>query len=168
MSSPTPTVLELIKSTTVWLEKQGVPEPRLQVEHLLARQLGKKNRMDLYLEFDRPLHEKDLTPLRDLVRRRAKREPLQHLLGDVEFFGRRFLCDPRALIPRPETEQLVGIAKAATAELISKENARLLDVGTGSGVIAITLAQEFPLASVVATDISEPALALAAENAKAP
>jgi len=97
------TVLQTIQSGTPYLEKAGVDAPRLNMEHLLAHVMGCK-RMDLYLRFNEPLEEKTLEPLRDLTRRRAKREPLQHLLGSVEFMGREFKCDARALIPRPETE----------------------------------------------------------------
>jgi release factor glutamine methyltransferase len=167
------TVLDVLQSTTAYFKKRGIENPRLNAEHLLAHSLGRK-RLDVYLEFERDLAEPELAPLRELVRRRGQNEPLQHLLGTVEFCGNAFLCDDRALVPRPETEELVefldpeirgqppahrGLRPGGKSEV------RIIDVGTGSGVIALSLAQKFPEAEIIATDISDDALLLARENA---
>jgi len=153
-------LLEVLRATTEYFERHDVESPRLNAEYLVAHVLGKK-RIELYMEFDRPLGERELVPLRELMRKRAAGVPLQHLLGTVEFHKRVFATDARALIPRPETELLM--------ELVLKEplpeSPCILDVGTGSGVIALTLAAELPRSEVTAVDVSPDALALARENA---
>ena len=156
----TMTVLEVLHKTTVYFKKHNVENPRLNAEQLLAHVLGRK-RIELYLEFERVLTGSELAPLRDLVKRRGEGEPLQHLLGNVEFCGLIFLCDKRAMVPRPETEELVEFLKSE----IRNPKSEILDLGTGSGVIALSLAAEFPEAQILAVDISDDALALAQENA---
>jgi len=153
-------VLQVLQSSTEYLKKHRIENPRLNAEHLLAHVLGRK-RIELYLDFERKLTETELGPLRELVKRRGEGEPLQHLLGTVEFCGFTFLCDKRAMVPRPETEQLVELVESK----IENRESRIVDVGTGSGVIALSLAAKFPEAKILAVDVSEDALALAQENA---
>ncbi len=152
-------LLEVLKGAASFLGKQGVESPRLNAEHLLAHVLEVK-RLELYLQFERELTETERAPLRDLVRKRGTGVPLQHLLGTVEFCGRTFKSDSRALIARPETELLVE--RALTYQGITT----ILDVATGSGVIPLSLALERPEITITATDISPEALALAKENAE--
>lgn len=154
------TVLEILNKTTEFFAKKGVPDARLDAQYIMAHGLNMK-RMDLYLNFDKPLSEGDLEVLRPLVARRANREPLQHILGSTSFRGWEIKCDKRALIPRPETEVLVDLA----LELIPEHGEfRVLDIGTGTGAIAIAIAKERPECKITALDISADALALASEN----
>ncbi|MCP5533028.1 MAG: peptide chain release factor N(5)-glutamine methyltransferase [Akkermansiaceae bacterium] len=156
------TVLETIDGGTRYLEKRGIEDARRNMQMLVAHQLG-CTRMDLYLQFDRPIEEADLVPLRETLKHRGEGVPLQHLLGSVWFHNREFRSDARALIPRPETEEL--------AEWLLRQDfpadGRVLDMGCGSGVLGLTLAAERPGWSVTLADVSPDALALARENAEA-
>jgi len=154
-------VLETIQGGAGYLEKRGVEDARRNMEHLLAKVLG-CTRMQLYTQFDRPLEEEVLVPLRELLKKRGEGIPLQHLLGEVAFHGRDFICDGRGLIPRPETEELVEMI----LKQLPEEDLRMLDVGCGSGVIGLTLAAEKPGSHVTLADISEAALQLTRENAE--
>lgn len=157
------TILDTLKKGTEYLEKYGVEDARLNMEHLIAHVL-KIDRMQLYLDFDRPLPEAALASLRELTKRRSRGEPLQHLLGTVEFFDLEFASDSRALIPRPETEELVSLITA----MEWPESVAVLDMGCGSGVIGLSLAKFFGTGAsrVLLTDLSADALSLAGENAE--
>lgn len=156
------TVLETIDGGTRYLEKRGIEDARRNMQMLVARQLG-CTRMDLYLQFDRPIEESDLIPLRETLKKRGEGIPLQHLLGSVWFHKHEFKTDARALIPRPETEEL--------AEWILKWDLpaalEVLDMGCGSGVLGLTLAAARPGWHVTLADVSPDALSLARENAAA-
>jgi release factor glutamine methyltransferase len=154
------TVLETIDGGTRYLEKRGIEDARRNMQMLVARQLG-CTRMDLYLQFDRPLEETDLAPLRDHLKKRGEGVPLQHLLGHVWFHKNEFKTDARALIPRPETEELAEWI--LSWELPEKQ--QVLDMGCGSGVLGLTLAVTRPGWDVTLADVSPDALALAKENA---
>lgn len=156
------TVLEIIKRTTDFLAGKGVVQARLNAEQLIGHALGLK-RMQLYIQFERPLAETELEKIRPLVRRRSLREPLQYVLGETEFFGLKLKVDRRALIPRPETEYLLELV----TQRLPAPPATILDLGTGSGAIALGLARYYPEARVTAVDASAEALALARENAVA-
>jgi release factor glutamine methyltransferase len=157
------TVLETLDKGTAYLAKKGIGEARRNMQMLVAHQLA-CTRMDLYLRFDQPMEEKDLVPLRELLKKRGEGVPLQHLLGAVLFHRRDFKCDGRGLIPRPETEELAEwLLKHAASGLPAQP--RILDMGCGSGVLGLTLAAEIPAAEVVLADLSPDALALSRENA---
>ena len=156
------TVLEIIKRTTGVFEQRGVESARLNAELLIGHALGLK-RMQLYLQFERPLTEAELEKIRPFVKRRGAREPLQYIMGETEFSGLKLKVDRRALIPRPETERLIELV----VEKMPAPLATVLDLGTGSGAIALALAKAWPEAAVTAVDKSAEALALAGENAVA-
>lgn len=157
------TVRELLGPARDYLQQKGVPSPRLDAEHLLAHVLGVQ-RLELYLDHDRPLEPAEVDRLRELVRRRGRREPLAYVLGSWSFHGLDLRCDARALVPRPETEVLV---EHCLALLEGVPEPAVADVGTGTGAIALALATARPDAHVTALDISPDALALAGENAAA-
>ncbi len=159
------TIQDILTSGTAYLESRGVEGARHSMQSLLVHVLG-KNKTWLYLHYDDPLSEEQLAPLRELLRERGKGVPLQHLLGSTEFYRREFRTDARALIPRPETEELVEMALSMVRR---KEGMRVLDMGCGSGIIGITLALELAQyhPDVVMADISDEALSLTLENATA-
>lgn len=154
------TVVEMIRWTADYLAGKGFHNPRLNAELLLAGMLGLK-RLDLYLQHDRPLTPEELAEYRDRLRRRARREPLQYIDGTAAFRDLVLKVDRRVLIPRPETERLVQEVLDWAA---GRTDLQAVDVGTGSGAIALALATEGPFARVVATDVSPAALAQAREN----
>ncbi len=152
------TVLGVLRAAETWLRRQAVDEPRRSVELLIGHVLGIP-RLQIYLQHDRPLDARELAELRALVARRARHEPISHLLGTVDFCGLSFVCGPQALVPRPETEGLVERA------LVAPHGGTVADLGTGSGAIAVAIAVRRPDLRVVAVDIDPDALALAQTNA---
>jgi release factor glutamine methyltransferase len=155
------TPLKLLAWTQDFFAKKGVDAPRLTAEVLLAHALS-CDRVRLYLDFDRPLGEAELARFRDLVRRRAEGEPTAYVVGTKEFYGRPFRVDARVLVPRPETELVLEAALLGLPE-----GGRALDLCTGSGCLAVSIALERPGVKVLATDVSPDALAVARENAAA-
>lgn len=154
-------VLDVIQRTADFFAARGVESPRLNAELLVGHALDLP-RMQLYLQFERMLTEAELERLRPLVKRRGQREPLQYVMGETEFFHLRLKIDRRALIPRPETEELCDLV----TRLRASPPAAVLDLGTGSGAIALGLAAFYPAAKVTAVDVSREALELARENAE--
>jgi release factor glutamine methyltransferase len=153
---------EVLRRSTEYLETHGSPTPRLDAELLLAHSLG-LSRIELYTQFERPLSEDELVGCRSLVSRRGRREPVAYVIGQWGFRRLMLDVDARVLVPRPETELLV---ERCLALLDGVERPSLLDVGTGSGAIALALKQERPDATVAGSDISPDALAVARGNAE--
>ncbi len=153
------TVLKVVKWTTGYLQEKGIEGARLDAELLLGEVLL-LDRVGLYLNYDRPLESSELLAYRQLIGRRARREPVAYILGRSEFWSLPLLVTPAVLIPRPDTEVLVEEAIKRLAP-----GSRVLDVGTGSGAIAIALAHEKPDARLLAIDVSPAALAVAEQNA---
>lgn len=153
------TLREVKSKTEKFFSEKGIPNGKLDTDLLLSHAL-KIKRLDLYLDLDRPISEKELNQMRDMVRRRAMREPLQYILGETVFFNCSLRVDKRALIPRPETEFLVEqiLPKAQGAE-------RVLELGTGSGAIVLALVKAGVSAEITAIDLDPEALALAQSNA---
>lgn len=190
-STVTVTVIDIIRRTSEYFRTKDIDSPRLTIELMLCEVLG-CNRVKLYLHHDKPLHIRELELLRSMVRRRGKREPLQYILGGTEFYGLPFKVSSSVLIPRPETEILVERAEKHLKDLMNMQSStidedmpygtdvvretihrhngsispHILDIGTGSGCIAIALAKRFPAATVFALDVSSQALSVAKENAR--
>ena len=156
------TVLETIDGGTRYLEKRGIEDARRNMQIMVAHQLA-CTRMQLYTQFDRPLGESELVPLREMLKGRGEGVPLQHVLGVVSFHHRDFKSDSRALIPRPETEELAEWILSMSMG----DDLKVLDMGCGSGVLGLTLAAERPSWHVTLADVSKDALALTKENAAA-
>jgi release factor glutamine methyltransferase len=155
-------VAQVVRRATEYLAGKGVESPRLDAEHLLGKALG-LSRVELYLQHDRPLSEDERAAYRDLVRRRGQREPLAYVLGEWDFRRLTLAVDRRALVPRPETEVVV---ERALQLLDGKPEPDVLDVGTGTGAIALSIKDERTGARVTAMDLSRDALQLAEENAR--
>lgn len=155
------TVLESINRSSDFLKNKGIESPRINAELLLAHILNCK-RLNLYLEFDRPLTEEELEKYRSLLKRRITFEPLQYIIGKVEFYGIDFIVNSSVLIPRQETEILV---ETIIEQYKSNDSLKILDIGTGSGNIAVSLAKNLDKSFVMALDVSEEALKTAKENA---
>ena len=167
-SSPDNHLLSVLTRAAGYLKDKGVPNPRLDAELLLARTLGIK-RLDLYLQFDRPLAEVELAPYREHIRRRGKREPLQHIEGECAFRELTLKCDGRALIPRPETEILIDLLKKLLPPGPNRDTnvaaTRVLDVGVGTGAILLSVTRELPQCETWGCDVSPACLELTRENA---
>lgn len=155
------TILEAINLSTKYLSEKGIESPRVNAELLLAEIICCK-RLDLYLAFERPLAETELQNYREFIKRRGKFEPLQYIIGKVEFYGLELNVNQSVLIPRPETELLV---ENILTQYSKEQKVTILDVGCGSGNISIALAANLPFAEVFSTDVSSDALNVAKVNA---
>ena len=154
-------VVDLLDWTVGYFQQHGIPNPRLDAEVLLGHLL-EKTRLQLYLHFEMPVFQEHLTPFRELIKKRIAHTPVSYLTNRKEFMSLDFYVDERVLIPRPETEQLVETVLTTKTE----NPQRLLELGTGSGIIATSIALQQPEWEIVATDISEPALTVAQKNAE--
>ena len=156
------TVLEAINKSADYLAAKKIESPRTNAELLLASILNCK-RLDLYMMFDRPLGESEISKYREYLRRRSDFEPLQYILGKVEFYGLELMVNPDVLIPRPETELLV---EAVINKMATINYPKILDIGTGSGNIAIALAANLPDAEIASLDVSESCIEIAKRNSE--
>lgn len=159
------TVLKILRWTENYFKGRDIPDARLNAERLLSRLLN-WTRLQLYTGFDRLMSPDELAKFREMIKRRVGHEPLQYILGETNFHNLTILCDKRALIPRPETEILLEESLKALANSGAPETPNIVDLGTGSGCLALGAAQACPQAKVFAVDISDEALALARENAR--
>ena len=154
-------LIDILNWGEKYFKEKYFDNPRIEIEVLLQHIIGCK-KIDLYLQFENTVTPENLIILRGLIKRRVNREPIQYIIGSSEFYGRKFFVNQDVLIPRPETEKLIDVS----IDILSKkENPIILDVGTGSGCIGITIALEIPFSSVIAIDISNSALSTAKKNA---
>ena len=154
-------LIDIINWGEKYFKKKSFDNPRIEIEALLQHIIGCK-KIDLYLQFENTVTPENLIILRGLIKRRVNREPTQYIISSSEFYGRKFFVNEDVLIPRPETEKLIDVS----IDILSKkENPIILDVGTGSGCIGVTIALEIPFSSVIAIDISNSALSIAKKNA---
>jgi release factor glutamine methyltransferase len=154
------TIIDAIKLTTEYLDKKQVESPRVNAEILLAEVLNCK-RIDLYLNFDKPLNDLELTKYRELIKKRSNHTPLQYIIGNVEFYGIKLLVDESVLIPRPETELLV---ETIIKKHQQTNNLKILDIGSGSGNISLALAKSLPGSLITGIDISQNAIGVSLKN----
>ncbi len=157
-------LIELLSLAREYLEKKGIENPRANAEALLGKTLGLP-RIELYLQYDRPLSEVETAQFRDLLKRRAQREPLQLITGTVDFFGATIEVAPKLLIPRPETEQLTSLISKHVLSLGDSSRIRLLDIGCGTGCIGVSLAQQHLHLVVDAVDVDFAAISCTIRNA---
>ena len=155
-------IIDILKWGEDYFKTKGFESPKQEIEWLLCDLLELK-RIDLYVKFEDKINDVNLNKLKSWINRRVKREPLQYITGETEFYGLRFKTTPQALIPRPETERLVEIALHNIGE---NSESKLLEIGTGSGCIPIAISNEKPSLNILSLDISRDALALAETNAK--
>lgn len=153
------TVIDILKWTINFFEKKGIENPRFETEYILSHSLN-LNRLDLYLKYDMPLSVAERDKIKKTILRRLNKEPLQYIFNRVNFFGYNLYVDENVLIPRPETEYLVDRIINENRDINS-----ILEIGTGSGAIAIALKKSFPQSNVIATDISDNVLSIAKQNA---